>query len=217
MALAGPAAAHALDEYLQAAIISLEPDRVQVSMRLTPGVAVLPEVLASIDTDSDQVISETERQQYAERVLSDVSLKVDDTQVPLRLISVNFPSMDQMKDGLGAIQIELTANAPAGNSSRKLVFENHHQSGISAYLVNSLVPRDPGMRITAQDRTADQSVYQLGYVLGNPGGVTSMFRLGMRHIAAGIDHQHALWVCAGLFLLALACSTLAAFRRERGT
>ena len=39
--LAGtPASAHRLDEYLQATTISVEKDRVQAQIRLTPGVAV---------------------------------------------------------------------------------------------------------------------------------------------------------------------------------
>ena len=43
-----PASAHRLDEYLQATTISVEKDRVQAQIRLTPGVTVLPLVLAKI-------------------------------------------------------------------------------------------------------------------------------------------------------------------------
>jgi hypothetical protein len=64
--------AHRLDEYLQATIISIEKDRVQAFMRLIPGVAVSSAVIASIDTNADGVISETEQQIYAERVLRDL-------------------------------------------------------------------------------------------------------------------------------------------------
>jgi hypothetical protein len=45
-----------------------------------------------------------------------------------------------------------------------LIFENHHQSRIAAYLVNGLVPRDPDIRLIAQNRNASQSFYQLDYV-----------------------------------------------------
>ena len=48
--------AHRLDEYLQAAILTIEKDRVQVSMRLTPGVAVYAVVLAGIDSNGDGLI-----------------------------------------------------------------------------------------------------------------------------------------------------------------
>ena len=43
-----PASAHRLDEYLQATTISLEKNRVQAQIRLTPGVAVAPFVMATI-------------------------------------------------------------------------------------------------------------------------------------------------------------------------
>ncbi|MEI9972645.1 MAG: DUF3500 domain-containing protein [Ignavibacteriota bacterium] len=69
------AKAHRLDEYLQAAIISVEKDRLQVQMTLTPGVAVYPVVAAAIDADADGVISQIEQRAYAARVLRDLSLR----------------------------------------------------------------------------------------------------------------------------------------------
>ena len=50
---------------------------------------------------------------------------------------------------------------------------------IAAYLVNTLVPRDPDIRITAQNRNYQQSFYQLDYV--QTGGAAPVFvawRLG---------------------------------------
>src|SRR6266404_125904 len=85
--LGARASAHRLDEYLQAALISVEKDRVQVSMRLIPGVAVSSSVLASIDTNADGVISPTEQRAYAERVLGDLSLTVDGNRLRPRLAS----------------------------------------------------------------------------------------------------------------------------------
>ena len=52
---------------------------------------------------------------------------------------------------------------PRGGPNRRLIFENHHESRIAAYLVNCLVPRDPDIRITAQNRNYQQSFYQLDY------------------------------------------------------
>jgi hypothetical protein len=212
--LGAPASAHRLDEYLQATLISLEKDRVQVCMRLIPGVAVSSIVLSSIDTNADGVISNTERRAYAERVLRDLALSVDDLTLSPRLVSVDFPEVEEMKEGLGEIRIEFTAPLPSGSAGRRLVFENHHQDRISAYLVNCLVPGDPNIRILAQNRNERQSFYQLDYaqagsrldrvslkwpsiIRGWMGavGFTSLFCLGMRHIAEGTDHL--------LFLLAL--------------
>jgi HupE / UreJ protein len=214
LSLGGVASAHRLDEYLQATIISLEKDHLQASMRLIPGVAVSSSVIASIDSNGDGVLSQAEQWAYAERVLGDLSLTVDGNSLRPRLVSVDFPGIEEMKEGLGEIQIEFTADLPRGGPDRKLIFENHHQTRIAAYLVNCLVPRDHDIQIVAQNRNEQQSFYQLDYVQagGSPDapllkwwtsvrgwidavGFTSVFRLGMRHIAEGTDHL--------LFLLAL--------------
>src|SRR5579871_6163156 len=96
-----PAGAHRLDEYLQATLIAVTKDRVQAEMRLVPGVAVFPIVLAAIDTDHDGIISEAEKQAYAERVFRDLSLSVDGNPLRLRLVSRNYADTEAMKEGLG--------------------------------------------------------------------------------------------------------------------
>jgi hypothetical protein len=68
-----------------------------------------------------------------------------------------------MREGLGEIHIEFAADVPGAGGHRKLVFENRHQSAIGAYLVNCLVPRDPDIRIIAQNRSYQQSFYQVDY------------------------------------------------------
>ncbi len=212
--LGAPASAHRLDEYLQATIISVEKDHVQAFMRLIPGVAASSVVIASIDSNGDGVISEAEQRAYAERVLGDLLLTVDGNRLRPKLVSVNFPEAQEMKEGLGEIQIEFTVDLVRGGPERRIIFENHHQNEISVYLVNCLVPRDPNIRILAQSRNERQSFYQLDYMQAGGSsepaslkgratirgwmgavGFASIFRLGMRHIAEGTDHL--------LFLLAL--------------
>ena len=163
--LAGtPALAHRLDEYLQGTIISIGKNRLQAQMTLTPGVSVYPIVLSGIDTDADGIISETEQRGYAERVLRDLSLTIDGRRLTPRLISTQFPTLGEMKEGLGEIRIEFNADLPGKGSNRRLTLENHHQSRIAAYQVNCLVPRDPDIRIVAQHRNYLQSLYELDYV-----------------------------------------------------
>ncbi len=157
------ALAHRLDEYLQATTILVNKDRVQAQIRLTPGVAVFPLVFASIDTDADGVITEAEVHAYAERVLRDLSLTVDGDRLRLRLVSSKAARVEEMKEGRGDIQLDVDAEVPRGGQSRRLVFENHHQPRIAAYLVNGLVPTDRDITITAQDRNYEQSFYQLDY------------------------------------------------------
>jgi hypothetical protein len=196
--------AHRLDEYLEATVVSVESGRVDGSMRLVPGVAVSSAVISSIDTNGDGVLSEAERQAYAQRFLKDVSLSVDGQPLPLRLVSADFPPIDSMKHGVDEIHVDFSAELPRGGASRRLVFENWHERNIAVYLVNSLVPRDKNIQIIAQSRNENQSFYQLDFV--QAGGVDHAFRpslsgfagafhLGLRHIAEGTDHL--------LFLIAL--------------
>lgn len=161
--LATSASAHRVDEYLQATIFSIEKDRVQATMRLAPGIAVSSIVLSGIDTNGDGVISETEKRAYVERLLGDLSLTIDGNRLTPKLVSMDFPEVEEMKEGLGEIHISFTAALPAGGHNRSLVFENHHQKDIAAYLVNCLVPRDGDIQIVSQKRNQDQSFYRLDY------------------------------------------------------
>jgi hypothetical protein len=162
--LSGPAAAHRLDEYLQATVISLENDRVAATLRLTPGVAVSATVLAAVDANSDGTITAGEQRAFAEHVLHDLSLTVDGKALPLHLATVEFPPTADIKAGLGEIHIEFSADVPRGATTRRLVFENHHHSEIAAYLVNCLIPEDQNIRVLAQHRNEQQSFYRLDYL-----------------------------------------------------
>jgi hypothetical protein len=89
---------------------------------------------------------------------------------------MEFPAIEEMKEGRGEIRIEFEANLPLGGPNRQLIFENHHQSRIAAYQVNCLVPRDPDIRIVAQNRNYSQSYYELDFAQGglrsNPQSLT---------------------------------------------
>jgi hypothetical protein len=164
LSLGVPAWAHRVDEYLQATMISVETDRIQVSMRMVPGIAVAAAVIASIDMNGDGVIADAEGQAYAERVLDNLSLTVDGTRVSPRLLASSFPTIDALRAGVGQISLAFMAPLPRSPAHRTLVFENHHQHHMAAYLVNCLVPRDRKIRIMAQIRNQDQSFYRLDFV-----------------------------------------------------
>lgn len=159
-----PAFAHRLDEYLQATTLAVEKDRIEVQIRLTPGVEVIPAVLPAMDSNADGLISEAEQRTYAMKVADDLSLTVDGHALPLRLVASKFAKPEEMREGLGDIALDFVAEAPPGGSSnRKLTFQNHHQNRIGAYLANTLIPRDPDIRITGQSRNYQQSFYQVDY------------------------------------------------------
>ena len=207
------ASAHRIDEYLQATILSLESNRVQASMRLIPGILVAPSVIAGIDSNGDGVFSEGEERAYAQRVLGDLSITIDGQAVQPKLVSWSFPQPAQLRDGLGEIHIEYTADLTHGGPNRSLVLTNHHLNRTSVYLMNVVAPEDRDIHILAQKRNEQQSVYELDYqqtgataamsrepladflVWLNGIEFSSLFHLGMRHIAEGTDHL--------LFLLTL--------------
>ncbi len=168
LALSSQAFAHRLDEYLQATLVSLGKDRIEVEMRLIPGVAVAPFVLAAIDRNGDGVISSAEESAYLEQVLRDVSVKLDGAALPLRAIRQVFPSVQDMREGRGEIQMEFVAAIRRNVAAQSLVVENKHQSRIAAYLVNAVTPSDPDIRITAQSRNYQQSSYRLDYSQVSP-------------------------------------------------
>src|SRR5882724_11268923 len=104
-----PATAHRLDEYLQATLLSVEPGKLEASMRLVPGVAVSSAVVEGMDIDGDGALSEAEQQPYALRVLKDLSVKIDNQPLALHLVSASFPAPEQMRQGIGEIQLNYAA------------------------------------------------------------------------------------------------------------
>lgn len=200
--------AHRLDEYLQAALLSVDRDHVQVNLRLNRGVAVFGQVLGAIDTNGDEFIFSSEQRVYIKSIMDELSLKAYRWALVLRALSPNFPSLDEMKLVKGKIHFQLIPDLPPGGGRRhELGFENHHQSGISVYLVNSLVPIDENTEMAAQGPNETQSVHPLQYgdksAESQPAqenasllsGLRGAFHLGLRHIAGRTDHL--------LFLLAL--------------
>jgi hydrogenase/urease accessory protein HupE len=198
-----PAFAHRIDEYLQAATISITPERVTVRVRLTAGVAVASKIIAAIDTDGDGTFSTAEQQRYAATVQRDVSLGVNGHALPLTTDSSSFPSEREMRDGLGDIVLSFHAQPASGEPLRYLTFQNHHQRPIAVYLVNTLVPTDSAIHIAGQDRARDQSAYRLDFspdaiAVGTNGEllargdhralVTTYFWHGVHHILSGFDH-----------------------------
>jgi hypothetical protein len=164
LALQAPAFAHEVDEYVQAAMISLQRDHLDVQLRLVPGADVFSQVFANIDTNADGALSELEKQAYARSVLRDLTFTLNGKRMMSEIVSFNYPTVDAMKEGIGEIHLMLRVPiTSSGGARHKLVLENRHQRGISAYLVNCLAPRDPALHIVRQRRSADQQRYELDY------------------------------------------------------
>jgi len=160
--LVGGAAAHRLDEYLQATLIGVTPDGTDVEIQLTPGVAILPVLMAVIDQDRDGRISSEEERAYVSRVAREVELRVDGVPAPLSLIESQFPTIEAMREGLGTIRMKLRT----ARSGHELRFENRHLPQVSAYLVNCLAAPSDGLVVGRQERDEAQKSIQFEYSFG---------------------------------------------------
>jgi hypothetical protein len=162
LSLAKGAAAHRLDEYLQATLIGVTRDGVDLEIHLTPGVAMLPFLMAAIDQDRDGQISPEEGQAYVDRVAREVELRIDGAPAPLSLIESTFPTVEAMRDGLGTIIIKLRTP----RRGHDLRFENRHLPQISVYLVNCLAGSDD-LVVGRQDRDEAQRSIEFQYSFGS--------------------------------------------------
>ena len=169
LVLATDALAHRLDEYLQATRVSVATNRVDLSIDLTPGVAIADQLLVVIDTDRDGRISEKEVAAYAQRVLNDIRIRLDEKALALSLGDTAFPALHEVKQGLGVIRIKATAPvAPLSVGKHTLSLTNAHLPAISVYLVNALVPKDRAIKIAKQTRDELQRTYRLEFGLMPP-------------------------------------------------
>jgi hypothetical protein len=166
--------AHRLDEFLQAARIAVERDRVQLEMTLTPGMAVADDVIREIDADRNGVLSQEEGQLYASRVLSALTLRVDDAlPLHLQLAGSSVPAVTVLRAGDGAIIIRSEAVVPyLPVGPHRLFFHNMNAAGNSVYLANALVPEDDDVGVTGQQHAGDQSQLTIEFVVRE----TSAFR-----------------------------------------
>jgi hypothetical protein len=162
MSLAGDAAAHRLDEYLQATLIGVTRDGIDVEIQLTPGVAALPVVMAVIDRDRDGRISAEEERAYSARVAREVELWVDGAPAALSLMESTFPALEAMREGLGTIRMKLRTK----RSGHALRFENRHLPQISAYLVNCLAAPADSLVVGRQERDEAQRSIGFEYSFG---------------------------------------------------
>lgn len=164
LVLSASPSAHRLDEYLQAARVSLAHSRVALEIDLTPGAAVADGIIALIDRDADKRISPLEAERYGREVLAEVVLALDGRAISLTLDHVEAPSLEEMRHGLGTIRVRASGEVESRMSFRRHVrFQNNHQPGSSVYLVNALIPSDPGISVIEQTRDAKQRDVRIEY------------------------------------------------------
>jgi hypothetical protein len=185
--------AHRRDEYLQAARLSIEPADIEMTLDLTPGIALAENILSDIDEDTDGVVSADEVRFYATRVLRAVSLEIDGTPLLVRLVDSAFPARDAVLSGEGTIRVRARASMPRLPAGpHHLHYRNTHRSDVAVYLANALMPVSPRVSITGQRRDVDQRELTVDYVLQNESGTAA--RGLVAGTAAGL-----IWLAASLW------------------
>jgi len=156
--------AHRDDEYLQATLVTIEPNGILLQINLTPGIAVAEQVIARIDRDRDDVISADEASAYVESLTRDLTLRLDGRNVELKRTGSEFVSPEELRTGSGIIRIEFSTKLAALLSgTHKLTLENRHLTTISVYLINAAQPKLATIQITGQKRNDTQSVGEIEF------------------------------------------------------
>ena len=163
------ASAHRIEDYLQAARIGVEPDRIQITLDLTPGTAVAESFIAAIDRDGDGSLSAAEQRTYARQMVSALQVELDGRSLHTNVRASCFPEAAAVRRGEGSVRLDVEATVPdLSPGSHRLLFRNAHLAGHSAYLANALVPESDRVAVTAQRRDRDQSELIIEYTM--PGG-----------------------------------------------
>ena len=163
------ASAHRTEDYLQAARIDVEPDRIQITLDLTPGTAVAESFIAAIDRDGDGSLSAAEQRTYARQMVSALQVELDGRSLHTNVRASCFPEAAAVRRGEGSVRLDIEATVPdLSPGSHRLLFRNAHLAGHSAYLANALVPESDRVAVTAQRRDRDQSELIIEYTM--PGG-----------------------------------------------
>ena len=167
LAASTTASAHRLDEYLQAARIDLQTDRVTVDLDLTPGAALAESIVATIDRDHDGVTSRDELNAYVSGIVSELEIALDGQRLEPQLMSSTFPAQEALGRGEGTIRLQVrAAHRPLTSGRHRLFFSNHHFARQSVYLANALVPASSRLSVDEQRRTVDQRELTIDYSAG---------------------------------------------------
>lgn len=156
IATAVPASAHRLDEYLQALRVDVRADGIVVELDLTPGANLAADVLATLDANVDGAIDMAEADAYVASVLRSLELSIDDHRVGLDLVSRTIPSIDEVREGNGVINLVARVEVEQPLGRHRLRVSNGHRPDVGVYLANALRPDSRAITIASQLRDPRQ-------------------------------------------------------------
>jgi nickel/cobalt transporter (NicO) family protein len=155
---------HRLDEYLQAARLSLASERVALEIDLTPGIAIAPGIISDIDSDRDGTIAPVEARAYGQAVLSNIVVTLDGRPVNVSMDRIEVSPAGELRDGVGSIQLRANGTVKRLTAGRHdLRFENNHHPDAAVYLVNALAPDDRSVGVVGQYRDPSQRTARIEY------------------------------------------------------
>ena len=179
--------AHRTEDYLQAARIGLEPDRVQITLDLTPGIAVADSFIAALDRDRDGLLSPEEQREYAGQVVSGLQVAIDGRRLQPIVLASRYSEPSAFRRGEGTFRLDIQAKLPeVAAGSHQLLFRNTHLAGHSAYLANALVPESARVAVTAQRRDRDQSELTIEYTV-HGGSTVATLAWVLRSVTAALS------------------------------
>jgi hypothetical protein len=197
--------AHRLDEYLQAARIDLQADRVTVDLDLTPGASLAESVVAAIDRDQDGVASPDELNAYVGAIVGHLELSLDGQRLEPQLTSSSFPTGEALRLGEGTIRLQISAaHRPLTFGRHRVFFRNRHFARQSVYLANALVPANSRLSVGEQRRTVDQRELSIDYFVRLKPDTTP-------------DSSLASFSASGLLLTLLATVLVVRYRQGNGS
>lgn len=168
IATAVPASAHRLDEYLQALRVDVRADGIVVELDLTPGANLAADVLATLDANVDGAIDMAEADAYVASVLRSLELSIDDHRVGLDLVSRTIPSIDEVREGNGVINLVARVEVEQPLGRHRLRVSNGHRPDVGVYLANALRPDSRAITIASQLRDPRQQTLTIDYVVNAP-------------------------------------------------
>ena len=178
----------------------VEPDRVELELDLTPGIAVADATIADIDRDRDGVLSADEKRAYRRSRARRRRTRARRPAAPRRARSVpRFPTSTPFGTARARSgSTSAVALPPQADGDHQLSFRNMDQRDGSVYLANALVPRSESHRDRGAAARPAQRELTIDYVL-RPGRAAST----------------PVWLMGGLAGVAVLAALFEAKRRPR--
>ena len=168
-ALAPSLRAHQLDEYLGITHVGIQPHKVQLFLSLTPGANIATRILAGIDHDGNGDLSAAEQRDYAERLMGQMTLAVDDLRPALQLAHVAFPARADLLSGQGVIQFTIEANIPRQAAGHHSLFVANNSNEVTVFVASALRPEGRDVTIRGQERDRYQRHLRIEYEVAATG------------------------------------------------